>query len=208
MKIIIFGATGSIGQLLVLQALMQGHQVTAFVRDRKKLSDIDHPKLRFAEGNVLDSASVVEHMKTHDAVFCALGAGRKGVVRSVGTKNILEAMQVNGIERFICQTTLGCGESWDNLSFFWKRIMFGWFLKEAFQDHEVQEQLIFKSDLRWTIVRPAAFVKGGVTGNFKHGFSANDKSLKLKISRPDVALFMLDQLNTDRYLRKTPGLSY
>ena len=208
MRIIIFGATGSMGKQLVLQALMQGHQVTAFVRDRRKLSDIDHAKLRFAEGDVLNSASVVSHMKTHDAVFCALGAGRKGIVRSIGTKNIIEAMQVNGIERFICQTTLGCGESWKNLNFFWKRIMFGWFLKVAFQDHELQEQYIFKSDLRWTIVRPAAFVNGGVTGNFKHGFSPDDKSLKLKVSRPDVALFMLDQLNTDRYVKKTPGLSY
>ena len=208
MRIIIFGATGTVGKQLVLQALMQGHEVTAFVRDRRKLSDIDHPRLRFAEGDVLSGVSVSVHVKTHDAVFCALGAGRKGIVRSEGTKNIIEAMQVNGIERFICQTTLGCGESWGNLSFFWKKIMFGWFLKEAFQDHELQEQHILKSDLRWTIVRPAAFVNGGVTGNFKHGFSADDKSLKLKVSRPDVALFMLDQLNTDRYLRKTPGLSY
>ena len=208
MKIIIFGATGTIGRQLVFQALMQGHQVTAFVRDRQKLNDIDHPKLSFAEGNVLNAASVVSHVKGHDAVLCALGAGRKGTVRSVGTKNIIDAMQLNGINKLICQTTLGCGDSWSNINFFWKRIMFGWFLKEAFLDHELQEQHIFKSGLKWTIIRPAAFIKGEVTGNFKHGFSPADKAIKLKISRPDVALFMLEQLDSDQYLQKTPGLSY
>ena len=208
MRIIIFGATGSIGKQIVMQALAQAHEVTAFVRDSLKLNDINHPKLRLAEGDVLNSASVVAHTKGHDAVFCALGAGRKGIVRSAGTKNIIDAMQTNNIDRFICQTTLGCGDSRANLNFFWKRIMFGWFLKEAFKDHELQEQHIFKSKLHWTIVRPAAFIKGNITGKFKHGFSPTDKSLQLKISRPDVALFMLEQLNTERYLRKTPGLSY
>ena len=208
MRIIIFGATGTMGRQLVLQALMQGHDVTAFVRDRNKLSDINHPRLQLAVGDVLDIDSVAAQIKGHEAVFCALGAGRKGDVRSTGTRHIITAMQSHGIDRFICQTTLGCGDSRANLNFFWKRIMFGWFLKAAFEDHELQEQHIFKSKVQWTIVRPAAFVKGDVTGRFKHGFSPTDKTIKLKISRPDVALFMLEQLNTERYLRKTPGLSY
>ena len=86
--------------------------------------------------------------------------------------------------------------------------MFGWYLKEAFVDHELQEKYVMNSDLDWTIVRPGAFTNGKATGNFHHGFDPNDKSVKLKISRADVAFFMLKQLQTNTYLNKTPGLNY
>ena len=86
--------------------------------------------------------------------------------------------------------------------------MFGLLLRKAYRDHELQEQYIQQSRLDWTIVRPAAFTDGMATGNYRHGFPATDKTLKLKISRADVALFMLMQLTTDMYLHETPGLSY
>jgi putative NADH-flavin reductase len=208
MKLIIFGATGTIGKQLVLQALSLGHSVTAFVRDKSKLQEFAHPHLHVYEGDVLNSAHVEQAMTGQDAVFCALGNGRKGIVRSQGTSNIIRAMEKKGIKRLICQTTLGTGESKGNLTFFWKHIMFGWFLKQAFLDHQLQEKYIIASSLDWTIVRPAAFTNSKATGHYRHGFSAADKTLQLKISRADVALFMLTQLSTDEYLRKTPGLSY
>jgi hypothetical protein len=117
-------------------------------------------------------------------------------------------MEKAGIRRFICQTTLGVGDSQDNLNFFWKRIMFGIILREAFADHVNQENYIKQSRLDWTIVRPAAFTDGKRTGVYRHGFTASDKALTLKISRADVADFMLKQLADDTYLHKTPGLSY
>lgn len=117
-------------------------------------------------------------------------------------------MEKTGVQRFICQTTLGCGDSWANLNFFWKRIMFGWFLKKAFLDHELQEKYILESQTDWTIVRPGAFTDGPKTGNYRHGFASGAQGLKLKISRADVADFMLKQLGNEQYLRKTPGLSY
>ncbi|HEY0677279.1 MAG TPA: SDR family oxidoreductase [Chitinophagaceae bacterium] len=208
MRVIIFGATGNVGKQLTFQALAQEHQVTAFTRNKEKLHDIRHNNFRIVSGDVLDYPSVLKAVKEHDAVLCSLGAGRKGVVRSQGTKNILRAMNETGVRRIICQTTLGCGESWNNLNFFWKRIMFGWFLKEAFADHELQEKYVMESDVDWTIVRPGAFVKGALTGNYRHGFPASDHSVTLKISPPDVAMFMLDQLASNTYLRKAPGLSY
>lgn len=208
MKAIIFGATGTIGKQLVLQSLAQGHLVTAFVRDPAKLSGILHPNLQFAKGDVLDYASVEKAIKDQDVVLCALGSGRKGTVRSQGTANIVKAMEAAGHKRLICQTTLGCGDSWQTLNFFWKRIMFGWFIKEAFQDHELQEKIIKNSSLDWTIIRPSAFIDGPVTGNYKHGFSTADKNMKLKISRADVAFFMLSQLTDFTYLKQTPALSY
>ena len=208
MRLIIFGSTGTVGQQLVLQALELGHQVTAFARNADKLKTIQSKNLHFYMGDVLNYLSVLEAVKNHDAVLCSLGAGRNGIVRSKGTENIINAMKQSGIRRFICQSTLGAGDSRGNLNFFWKHIMFGWFLKQAFLDHELQEEYVMNSNLDWTIVRPGAFTNGESTGNFHHGFDPNDKSIKLKISRADVAFFMLKQLQTNSYLRKTPGLSY
>ena len=207
MKLIVFGATGSVGHRLVEAALAQGHQVTAFARRPATLT-LDHPDLIRRAGDVLDPAAVADAVKGHDAVLIAVGAGRKGGVRSVGTGNVIAAMHRHGVRRLICQSTLGAGDSRGNLNFFWRRIMFGLFLREAYADHEVQERLIRQSGLDWTIVRSGAFTDGPATGDYKHGFPPTEKALKLKISRTDTALFMLRQLTDATYLCRAPGLSY
>ena len=207
MKVIIFGASGSIGRNLVSQALEQGHAVTAFVRDPARI-DIQHDKLSIAVGDVLDAVSVQKAVAGHDAVMCAIGAGRKGGVRAEGTRNIIAAMKAAGVRRLICQSTLGIGESWNNLNAFWKYLMFGLFIRPAFLDHVEQEKLVRDSGLDWSIIRPAAFIDGELTGQYRHGFSATASDTKLKISRADVADFMLKNLVDNTYLHKTPGLSY
>ncbi|HET9494871.1 MAG TPA: SDR family oxidoreductase [Chloroflexia bacterium] len=207
MKVAVFGATGTIGRQLIEQALEQGHTVTAFVRDSAKL-DIKSPYLKVVQGDVLDPASVEKAVQGQDAVLCSIGAGRKGTVRSEGTRNIVRAMEKAGVRRLICQSSLGVGDSRGNLNFLWKYVMFGVLLREAFKDHVLQENFVKQSRLDWTIVRPAAFTDGERTGNYHHGFPGTRNGLRLKISRADVADFMLKQLGDSAYLRKTPGLSY
>lgn len=209
-RIIIFGSTGTIGQHLTKQALQTKNQVTAFCRNQSKLEISQHPNLTVVEGDVFNTAQVEDALKNQDIVIIALGSGksRTSIVRSEGTKNIIAGMKKQNIKRLICQTTLGTGSSNGNLNFFWKRIMFGWLLKPVFLDHELQEEYVKNSGLNWTIVRPAAFTDEERTGNYKHGFSPSDRNLKLKISRADVADFILKQTSSEKYLFKTPGLSY
>lgn len=209
-KIIIFGSTGTIGKHILKQALATEKQVTAFCRNKSMLEPIEYPNLQIVEGDVYNVQQVANSISGKDIVIVTLGSGksRKSTVRSTGTKNIIAGMKKNGVNRLICQTTLGAGDSNANLNFFWKRIMFGWFLKEVFLDHELQEEYVKKSGLDWTIVRPAAFTDGERTGKYKHGFNSLDKKLQLKISRADVAEFILKQTISDKYLFKTPGLSY
>lgn len=207
MKLLIFGSTGSIGRQLVQQTLERGHTITAFTRDPAKL-DIKHANLKVVQGDVIDLASVEQAVQNQDAVLCSLGGGRKGTIRSEGTRNIIRAMEQADVRRLICQTTLGAGDSRGNLNFFWKYIMFGLLLREVYADHERQENYVKHSSLDWTIVRPAAFTEGKHTGEYRHGFSSTDKTTKLKISRADVADFMLQQLADNTYLHKMPGLSY
>lgn len=207
MKIVIFGATGSIGSQLVKQALDYGHKVTAFARHAEKLAG-KHPDLTVVSGDVKDSSSVEKVIAGQDAVLVSIGAGRKGQVRAAGTQNIINAMRRVGVNRLICQSSLGVGDSRANLNAFWKYIMFGLLLRPAYADHTQQEKYVQQSDLDWTIVRPGAFIEGELTGHYRHGFASSDRTTQLKISRNDVADFMLKQLFDMRYLHQSPGLSY
>ena len=207
MKVLIFGSTGTIGHQLVVQALANGYEVTAFARDPSKLAAEDSA-LAIAQGDVMEPASVDRAMPGHDAVVIALGAGAKGDIRAQGTRHIIQAMQNHGVLRLICLSSLGVGESRGNLNFLWKYVMFGMLLRRAFADHVAQEQAVKESGLEWTIVRPAAYVDGTVTEKCRHGFSPDTKKLELKVSRADVANFMMQQLTGDTYLRQSPGLSY
>lgn len=208
MRIIVFGASGSIGRHITAQALAMGHSVSAFTRNRVNLQDLKQERLNILEGDVLDIHAVEKAISGQEAVICALGAGRKGLVRAGGTFNIIEAMKRTGVRRLLVLSTLGAGDSWQNLNFFWKYIMFGWFLKEAYRDHLAQEAYVVNSGLDWTIIRPGAFTNGKATGIYKHGFSPDDKAVSLKISKPDIAGFFLLQLNSRVYLRKAVSISY
>jgi len=207
MKIVVFGATGSIGRHVVEQALEQGHHVTAFTRDPARV-DRGHERLQVVRGDLSDPAAVAGAVAGQDAVIVALGDGRKGEIREAGTAAVVEAMERAGVRRLVCQSTLGVGDSRGNLNFLWKRIMFGLLLRAAYADHVRQEKRVERSGLDWTIVRPAAFTDGPRTGGYQRGFAGDDRSTTLKISRADVADFLLEQLADDRYLHRTPAIAY
>ncbi|MBN2292651.1 MAG: SDR family oxidoreductase [Pirellulales bacterium] len=208
MKLLVFGATGGTGRELVKQALDAGHFVSAYVRDPAKIKDL-HERLRVDSGDVLDSAAVSNSVAGQDAIFSTIGAGAsRSTLREEGTRNIVEFMQETGVKRLVSLSSLGVGDSRSNLPFFTKYIIVAIFLRHAFADHERQEAVIKQSSLDWTIVRPPHLKDGPRMGVYRHGFSSTDRRIKGWISRADVAEFMLSQLEDDRYLHKTPGVSY
>lgn len=208
MKIIVFGATGTLGQEVVKSLLDKGHAVTAFARSPGKLN-LDHAHLTHIAGDAMKEDDVTRAVGGHDAVVVTLGAGmdRKSRIRSQGTLNVIRAMQATGVKRLIAQSTLGARESWSNLNFFWKRIMFGGIIASVFRDHELQEQLIEASGLDWTIVRPSAFADGPATGRFIEDVPPTERRLRLKITRADIASFIARQLGDLRYLHRAVGIS-
>ncbi len=199
MKLLIFGATRGTGHKLIEQALDQGHQVTAFVRDPAKLG-IKHANLQIVQGDVMNSAAVEQAVRGQEVVLSAIGAppSSKDPIRAEGTRNIIRAMEKIGVRRFISLSSHGVGDT--------REVPI--FLRRVFADHEVQEDYIKQSRLDWTIVRPTALTDGQRMGAYRHGVPVTEKNLKNKISRADVADFMLKQLAEDTYLRKTPTISY
>src|SRR5918993_5561189 len=109
MKLLIFGASGGTGVHLVQQALAEGYEVTAFVRDRKKLT-VRHPKLFIFAGNVADTLAVTNAVGGHDAVVSALGAHSvfhfdKAIVD--GLHHIVHAMAEAQVKRLVYLSTFG-----------------------------------------------------------------------------------------------------
>jgi putative NADH-flavin reductase len=209
MKLIVFGATRGVGRNFMEQALEAGHDVTAVVREPSKF-ELKHNNLQVVKGDVMDSASVEQVIKKHEAIISAIGspASSNEKVRSEGTQNIIRAMEKNGIRRLISVSSLGVGDSKVMLPFLLKYLIVPLFLRKAFADHEIQENYIRQSNLDWTIIRPAGLTNGARTSVYRHGFPVTEKGLKSKISRADVADFMLKQLNDETYIRKTAGVSY
>lgn len=212
MKLLIIGATGGTGQYVVKQALALGHNITAFVRNPNNFK-ISHAKLKVIQGDVMVLSSLQTAMQNQEAVICCLGAPalKAGKLRSVGTENIIKAMNENGVSRLICQSSLGFGDSaimLNNASFFIKYFIVPFILRKTYEEHHLQESLIKKSNLNWTIIRPATMDNGPFTGIYKHGFSYTDTSLKLKISKADVADFLVTQLTSTTYQGKITDISY
>jgi putative NADH-flavin reductase len=212
MNLLIFGATGGTGRAIVTQALEQEHRVTAFTRNPAAIKTA-HENLAIVQGDILDYASVEKAVKGQDAVLSALGtkALRRNTTISYGTRNIIKAMEKYEVKRFVFESSISIGDSKPQQRQFglvYKIIIFPFILRNMFQDKEIQERYIRQSTLDWIIVRPAVLTNGPRTGVYRSEFSATDTSIKAKISRADVADFMLKQLTDDTYVHKTPSLSY
>jgi putative NADH-flavin reductase len=132
---------------------------------------------------------------------------RNKTILSGGTRNIVQAMQKLGVKRFICESSLGIGDSKGNLGFVYNYLLVPLFLWGFFADKEVQERIIKDSTLDWVIVRPGALTNRPGTGAYQAGMSVGHWFFTPRISRADVADFMLKQLTDNTFLRQTPGVA-
>lgn len=202
MRILVIGATGGTGRQLLRQALDLGHEVTALVRKPNKLK-IEHPRLRVAKGNVLNYASVESAMQGQNAVVCALGAKRfffPTRTLSEGARNILRAMKSCNVPRLICESSLGLGSSVGRLGLLFTFFVVPVILPFIFWDKIRQEKLIEESDADWLIVRPGVLTNADARGSYRHGPNLGNFLWTVRISRADVADFMLKQLTDDSLL--------
>lgn len=204
MKLAVFGATGGTGRQIVEQALAQSHTVAALVRDPAKLP-LQNEGLTLIQGNVLDRAAVDRTVAGAGAVFISLGntSNNPNQVVSQGTEVIVAAMQAAGVKRLIVITSLGVGDSKDQVPFFFKALM-ATAMRGVFQDKEAQEKLVKESGLDWTIIRPGGLTNGPATGVYRAGL---ERTIGGQVARADVAAFALSQLASDEYLHKTPAIA-
>jgi putative NADH-flavin reductase len=210
MRVIVFGASGATGRELVAQALAQGQRVVAFVRNVSRLA-VRSEDLTVIQGDVMDASAVAYAVEGQDAVLSALGAAtplRRDRTLVEGVRNIVDAMNRCGARRLVYVSFLGVQEGRRQLSFVGRAIIAPLLLRNVVADHEAKERIIRESGLDWVIVRPPRLTNGPRTRNYRHGVDIRSTSLVPRISRADLADFMLRQLSDDTYLRNTPAVMY
>jgi putative NADH-flavin reductase len=208
MKILVFGATGATGQQVVTRALSQGHEITAFARHPGTLSTTDG-HLRVVIGDATrDQSKVAEVVRGQDVVVSALGRrnsfrSEQLILRSV--RAIVPSMERAGVRRFILLSALGVGESCRDAPLI-PRIMYRVLLSDIFKDKKTAEDELRRSSLDWTIVYPVLLTNGPLTGAYRVGERLELHGMP-KISRADVAHFILSEINKGAFIRKAAVLS-
>ena len=205
MKLLLLGATGGTGRQLLAQALEAGHETTALVRSPEKLTAEDHLLVR--AGDATDPEALDAAVAGQDAALSALGVrsplGDDLITPSL--RALVPAMQKHGVRRLIWLSALGVGQTREQAPAM-LRVPFSTVLRRIGRDKAAGEEYLRSTDLDWTLVYPPALTNGPRTGTYRSGETVNVSGLP-RISRADVAEFMLAQLDNAAYIRRNAIIS-
>lgn len=209
MKVVVFGSTGRTGRILVAQALREGHEVTAFARDPKRITAL-HPRLRVVQGDVLDPATVARTVTGHDVVLSALGtpAWRPPPVLSQGVRHVLDGMERHRVRRLVVLSAAGALR--EDAGFVIGNLGIGLFrrtLPGVYEEHRKMLEELQSRDLDWIAVRAALLTNRPKRGRYRVAEEGIPRR-GFRISRADVAEFMIRQIERDEYVRKMPSVAY
>ena len=208
-KILVLGATGGTGRLIVKEAIARGQDVAALVHSPEKAGDLKGAKL--VAGDARDVSVLRGTLSGRDAVVSALGTPvspfREVTLLSSATQALVKAMQEEHVSRLVAITGIGAGDSAGHGGFLFDKLILPLLLRNVYADKDRQEAIVRTSDLDWVLVRPAVL-------NDKPGRGAVRVLTDLSnfnggtVSREDVARFVLDQVATDRWGRKSPLIAW
>lgn len=207
MNVIIFGATGGIGKWAVKHALEKGYNVTAYVRNIQKV-EIKNEKLSIVQGEICDYDKVKSALAGQDAVIWCVGIPMKNKLvkfeSQKGHEILLKAMKEQGVKRLIDWGTPSVAFNKDKKSFITvvPGIMAGIMFSKAKAEMVAIGQLLKKSDLDWTMVRFMMPQDTAYTGEVKVGFG--DVKMNFTISREDIGAFMVEQIESKKYIKSMP----
>lgn len=207
MKLLVLGATGGIGIEILRQAIQRGHNITALVRTPAAL-EVFSNRIAVIPGDLLDRCQLTKAMEGHDAVLSGFGP-RTPISRKDAdllrrfAPTLTGAMQQAGVQRLVLVST----------AFLFRDAILppAWlvgrlFFRDLVADALGMEQVIRKSPLDWTIVRPPRLVDKPHAGRYRVR-EGHLPVLGFKISRADVADFMIKTAETGAHNRQVAGVS-
>ena len=209
MRVLVLGATGGAGRLIVGEAREKGHAVVALVRSQANAVGLAGAEL--VEGDARDEGALTRAIAGCDAVISSLGTTispfREVTLLSTATRALVAVMARQNVRRLVCITGMGAGDSRGHGGFFYDWLFQPLLLRKVYEDKDRQEDVIRASALDWIIVRPTLLndepARGGVRAltdlSGVHGG---------KIARADVADFVVQQLTADTWLRKAPLITW
>ena len=220
MKLTIFAATGGIGRQVLDQAVAAGHDVTAVVRSPNKLSG--QVRIVTADLAAADPAALEPAVASADAVLSGLGprsAAETGVA-SQGTRTIVQATQATGVRRMVVVSAApistvpspgrpkpprhdpGDGVLMRNLLSPSTKALF----RKPYADLALMEDILRRSGLDWTVVRPPRLTDKPLTGSYRTAYGQNLRR-GLLVSRADVAHLMLRVLEQPDTIKQAIGIA-
>ncbi len=209
MKLVIFGATGKTGKLLVEQALGAGNEVVAYARNATKLG-VRSERLRTIQGELVDEDKIESALNGADAVLSVLGpkGGSKTKPLIRGMQAIIAAMKKQGVRRLIIASTLSVKDPNDLREFRARALvaLVRFAMRSAYEEIVGVAGAVRASDLDWTIVRLALLNDKPKSGKVRVGYLGKGE-VGTWISRADIADFMLKQVRETRFLRQAPVIS-
>jgi uncharacterized protein YbjT (DUF2867 family) len=208
-KILVLGATGATGRLIVSQAVARGYDVTVLVRSAEKARDLNGAKLII--GDARDETALRKALKGRDAVVSALGTPaspfREVTLLSTATRALVSAMKAEQVSRLVCITGMGAGDSAGHGGSLFENLIFPLLLRKVYADKDRQEAVVRDSGLDWILVRPSVLNNKPSRDTIRaltnlSGFHGGT------ISRDDVARFVLDQVRDDGWLHRSPLITW
>lgn len=200
MKVLVIGAAGKTGRAVVEQAVAAGHQVTAFVHSADGYAV---PGVRVIEGDAADRVDMDAAVLGQDAVLDTIGGKtpyKATMLESSAAATIIASMQRNDVRRLVVTSMVGVGDSAANATVY-ERLLVATFLRGADKDKTAMEAAVESSGLDWVILRPAILTDDPATGDVRvFGIGTDEKAHK--ITRADLASFMIAQLSSDGHLHQ------
>jgi uncharacterized protein YbjT (DUF2867 family) len=216
MRILLLGASGRTGKLILEQAIEHGHIVHVLVRDKQKIPYQKY-NLSVFEGTPSDKVSLDKAMQGCEAVLSALNISRKyefpwaalrtpGDLLSITMKNVVELSGKYNIRRVVFISAWGAAETKKDLPGWFRWLVDSSSLRYPYRDHERQEELIKNSRMDWTAVRPVFLTNAKDQKEIIVSFD-NEPRPHLYLSRKNLAAFMLKALEKNLYICEAPVVS-
>jgi uncharacterized protein YbjT (DUF2867 family) len=196
MKVLVFGATGKTGRLVVERAMAKGHAVTVLVRDASRFH---RTGVRVLMGDATNLAEVLAAMKGQDVVVDTIGGTKPYKAQELerrAARVIIDAMRMERVRRLIVVSMMGLGESRMQAPWWYRTLLMRTFLRGSSPDKEAMERLVRASGLEYVIVRPPILKDEPATGKV----TVLEGGTGHSITRGDLSEFLVEQVTNDAYV--------
>ncbi len=207
MKIAILGSTGFVGKVLVQKALDQDHEIKTLVRNPDKLGELKD-RLEVNQGDYFNAADLEKTVKGTEAVLSTVGPPMKNPKYpekyEQSMQFLVAAMESQGITRLVhtggAVHSGGEDEHW-TLGRRMLRLFLLLFWKPGLKAKRLEWEVLKKSNLDWTLVRPPRIIEG----KSKSKLHANEKNLaSVQVNVENLVDFILEQLTSTQWIKKAP----
>lgn len=211
MKIALFGGTGPTGRHIIETALERGYALSVFARDPAKLAAFVG-RVEIVVGDLRDRDAIKACIADTDAVISALGPNslksreKRPITRGVAT--IISVMEELNVRRLIQVSTPAYRDPKDGFDLPSRAfvMLFRLIVRNAYDDIRATAEQVRRSSRDWTLVRIPNLWDGPATGRIAIGWYGRTK-LGMKLSRGNLARFLVDQVTATDYLRAAPGIA-